>query len=556
MEILHVYKQEDLDNSLSKGTLNYDVYIHGDGISLESVTKVNGYLGFSYSKTVDLGSVKSIGGDLWVSSYCNIVTQINLRQLEKVYGKVRLTDVPLSNLGIINFVGGDLDIRNTLVKDIPHAIIINGNAFLPIAVKDSVCNNLTILGKIKYYKLKPIKNVNLQESERPIPIIKNDFCTYTDYSESQAEFLNYLSQCFDKGIIINVKGNISYIYALSELLIQKYLSHREEHTIEEHSFIKKWFQLRSPSKHQLKINVFNDWLKKYKLIIDEYPCILRWSYEKFLKMELYEEAWELLLLHTEIRLEEIGFFEEKLDKKLFHAPLLSKLSVWSILSSLGKQHKNEVLTFAQDGINEFEKKWNQNFLKVFIDPNLYKQIQYEFYKQFYISDDFFEQVNSNTYQKHLTDTYADTPFPHIVHCAINEQIRKILLEAEDKYRESIGVPKIGENWISETRLYYAIKAKFAPIEVLQHASPKWLGRQHLDIYLPYYNIAIEYQGAQHYRPVEFFGGVEAFEKTKERDKRKREKCAENNCALIYVDEGYLFDDVVENIQQLINNKVP
>lgn len=129
MEILHVYKQEDLDNSLSKGTLNYDVYIHGDGISLESVTQVNGYLGFSYSKTVDLGSVKSIGGDLWISSYCNIVTQINLRQLEKVYGKVRLTDVPLSNLGIINFVGGDLDIRNTLVKDIPHAIIINGNAF-------------------------------------------------------------------------------------------------------------------------------------------------------------------------------------------------------------------------------------------------------------------------------------------------------------------------------------------------------------------------------------------------------------------------------------------
>ena len=83
-----------------------------------------------------------------------------------------------------------------------------------------------------------------------------------------------------------------------------------------------------------------------------------------------------------------------------------------------------------------------------------------------------------------------------------------------------------------------------------------MGRQHLDIYLPYYNIAIEYQGAQHYRPVEFFGGVEAFEKTKERDQRKREKCAENNCALIYVDEGYLFDDVVENIQQLINNKVP
>jgi hypothetical protein len=554
MEVLHVYAQEDIDKALDKGVLNYDVYIHGDDVSLEKVSHISGYLGFSYSKNIDLGNVITIGGDLWISSYCNIVEKIDLKTLETVFGGFRMTDVPLHNLGIVNYIGGDLDIRNTMVKNVTHSLVINGNAHLPNTMRDSLNDDFIVVGKTKFYKLKTLQKNNLQTSEIPIPLVKNDFCTCQEYDDSQTKFLNYLIQCFDKGKIIDVKGNISYIYALSEFQLQKYINYTEQNSKKEISSIKKFFQFKDHSKQCNNTNYFVDWLKKYKLIIDEYPRILRWSYEKFFKHKLYAEAWELLLLHKEIRAEEIGLFEEKLNKKLFSASILSKLSVWSILTSLGKQHKNEVVTFAQKGIDEFEEKWGQDFLKVFVNPKFYGKLQYQFYKQFYISEDFFEQVNSWDYQKHLTETYEDSFFPHVVHCAINEQIRKILLEAEDKYRESIGVPKIGENWISETRLYYAIKAKFAPIEVVQHASPKWLGRQHLDVYIPMYNIALEYQGVQHYRPVEFFGGEEAFLKTRERDLRKREKCIENNCELIYVDEGYEFDTVVKNIQQIIASR--
>ena len=49
----------------------------------------------------------------------------------------------------------------------------------------------------------------------------------------------------------------------------------------------------------------------------------------------------------------------------------------------------------------------------------------------------------------------------------------------------------------------------------------WLGLQSLDFYLPEYNLAIECQGEQHYKPIEQFGGNEGFLRSQERDKRKR-----------------------------------
>lgn len=68
---------------------------------------------------------------------------------------------------------------------------------------------------------------------------------------------------------------------------------------------------------------------------------------------------------------------------------------------------------------------------------------------------------------------------------------------------------------------------------------KWLGRQSLDLYLPEYNIAIECQGAQHYKPVDFAGkgkewANQSFEENKKRDDVKLKKCIENNIKMIYV----------------------
>ena len=71
--------------------------------------------------------------------------------------------------------------------------------------------------------------------------------------------------------------------------------------------------------------------------------------------------------------------------------------------------------------------------------------------------------------------------------------------------------------------------------------------QHFDIYFTDLNIAIEYQGTQHQKPVEYFGGEEAFIKGKERDERKKKLCVENGCKLFYV---YPDDDTKKFIKEL------
>lgn len=83
----------------------------------------------------------------------------------------------------------------------------------------------------------------------------------------------------------------------------------------------------------------------------------------------------------------------------------------------------------------------------------------------------------------------------------------------------------------------------------------WLKRQHLDFYLPKYNIAVECQGIQHYQPVRF-GGISEEDAEKQLnyvnslDKRKKEICDKNNVTLTYLK----YDDDIYKFYKSIVNK--
>lgn len=128
--------------------------------------------------------------------------------------------------------------------------------------------------------------------------------------------------------------------------------------------------------------------------------------------------------------------------------------------------------------------------------------------------------------------------------------REITRQAENMVREDAGMPRVGEGWVSETRLFHELRAAFPETEVQQHASPAWLGRQHLDIYIPKLGIAVEYQGPQHDAPIEFFGGVEAYEAVKKRDAKKKRLCSRNGVRIVYVRPGYFLPDVLTLVRSL------
>ena len=134
--------------------------------------------------------------------------------------------------------------------------------------------------------------------------------------------------------------------------------------------------------------------------------------------------------------------------------------------------------------------------------------------------------------------------------ALNDELREASREAENRLREAQGLPKVGEGWVNETALFRALETTFQETLVIHHGRPGWLGKQHLDVWFPRWNVAVEYQGKQHFMAVEYFGGQDAFAVNKERDERKRRLCRENGVHLIEVVESEDFDGIVQKIRAI------
>ncbi len=127
-------------------------------------------------------------------------------------------------------------------------------------------------------------------------------------------------------------------------------------------------------------------------------------------------------------------------------------------------------------------------------------------------------------------------------------------DAENKVRDVLGIPRIGQGWASEGYLYKIVKFIFEGYDVLREGSPAWLGNQRLDIFIPDLCLAIEYQGEQHYRPIERFGGEIRFRETLSRDERKLQLCKENGVKLVY----FKYDEELsqDRIEKKLKNFLP
>ena len=75
-----------------------------------------------------------------------------------------------------------------------------------------------------------------------------------------------------------------------------------------------------------------------------------------------------------------------------------------------------------------------------------------------------------------------------------------------------------------------------------------------DFYLPKYRTAIEFDGKQHYEPMEFFGGLEAYNRLKANDKIKSDYCEDNYIDLIRIRYDQI-DRVFEILKESLKNKI-
>ena len=103
----------------------------------------------------------------------------------------------------------------------------------------------------------------------------------------------------------------------------------------------------------------------------------------------------------------------------------------------------------------------------------------------------------------------------------------------------------------EIRKYKNIKYK--PQKTFYNCNYKYVLR--FDFYLPEYNLCVEYNGIQHYIPIDFFGGIKTFNINKARFEIKKKFCKENNIDLLVIkyDENIIEKLTNSLIYQTTNN---
>jgi len=154
--------------------------------------------------------------------------------------------------------------------------------------------------------------------------------------------------------------------------------------------------------------------------------------------------------------------------------------------------------------------------------------------------------------------YKTTHIPVIIGCSEHGDFKQIPCD----HLHGCGCPKCGMQFgITEQKVENQLRGVFDTV-VCQYR-PKFLHGKtsslSLDFYLPEYNAAVEYHGAQHFTPIERFGGEEGFAKIQERDKRKYEKCLNEGIQIFYLTYEKLPDDfeyfapVYDDFQKMVED---
>lgn len=337
-----------------------------------------------------------------------------------------------------------------------------------------------------------------------------------DMDQHQLSFYKVVEANLNKGRYIDVDGNISYVFVFIYDLLSRWNEDGLDHL---HEFL---IYLSEIYKHEEKLSD---------------NCL--------------HLAWNCLL--------GLGMYEEYLDKTEPKEVVGTRMHASNRRLNIEKQlglpaNPIDLLLMFGGRKTQFIIDNQALYKDCIIESfNAYAQENMEWFALF---DEWFTQRNA---KRLYPQSVFGVPLPFKTECFYvahdcSDTIKFLSKEAENKARGIVGVPKIGEGWVSETALFRKLETEFPNTKVVQHGRPTWLGRQHFDIWFPNWKIAVEYHGKQHFEPVEFFGGKEAFHKSVERDKRKADLSKKHGVKLLIVTQTDNHDDVVRDINNILDNR--
>lgn len=151
------------------------------------------------------------------------------------------------------------------------------------------------------------------------------------------------------------------------------------------------------------------------------------------------------------------------------------------------------------------------------------------------------KIHNNQYSYDKT-SFENTNDKSIITCSIHgDFIQRISAHLSGQGCPNCKISK-GEREISEllTEMNIEYKSQF------RFDDCRNIKKLPFDFYIPSMNLCIEYNGEQHYRSVDFFGGIESFNKRIINDNIKKKFCNENNINFLVI----RYD---ENISEKLTN---
>lgn len=425
----------------------------------------------------------------------------SLEGLKKIYGSLGIDSKSLNDLGQLSYIEKDFWVLKSSAK-------LNSLCFLErvdgnVTLRYSNVNNLGSLSMVGGRL--SIRDTNITDL-KSIRFIKGNFLLSRNLKEINLDF-------------IDIQGKVKYWTNESYEKSRKKLSGRT----------------------MQKVNI--NWENSTEPVY--IPFKFSTIHEKELRRKRRILNGEILIKNFNIESELNGFVLKNIDE------------YYSFIDEKLDEIYNSKYSFFESlfGVIKTSKEINEEFqLKRNHSVRAYEEVKKKYpgkNKTIWLSFD----ENKFSYSDRSGRNIRKKPFIYYVENTIYEIFSSLVFNFQNDFRVSKGIPKIGEGWVSETELYYLLKYEFKDDEVIHHGKPKWLGRQHVDIWFPKYNVGIEYQGLQHDKPVEYFGGEESFLKGQLRDERKKELFIENNSSLIEVREGYKIELIIDNIKTLIKSNL-
>lgn len=239
---------------------------------------------------------------------------------------------------------------------------------------------------------------------------------------------------------------------------------------------------------------------------------------------------------------------------------------FSHISFLGKEFKlskslkeiinsDDFIIFVKNLSNEelsafFEVDFVYNHVNIdkINDQNILDVFQINVYQRYYDPSNFnylnemYVKMTSNLEYLNITKDLLSE---------FNKRVLKNIRSLENSIRKNKGYPEVGGNY-RELVVYNFFKKRLPHYTVIAQHSPKWLERQRFDVFISELNVAIEYNGKQHYEAIDFFGGEDGLMLNIKRDKIKEARCLSNDCKLYIIryDEN-LFNRMEEIISEIL-----